>query len=321
MENKILLSLCIPTNGIVEWVIPVIKSIYAQGVDNYLFEVVVTDNGKKSDLAEVVKDFKYPNFHYYKTTSEGFLNQIDAFEKCSGIFCKMLNHRSKLIPGSLNAFLDLINRYKETKPILYCAEGYAKGGEFIECDNIDEFVAKMGYWISCSAGTGAWKDDLLDIRSKYVDFYFPHTVFLFELRKESKYVIWNERYEVMSSDGGKGGYDVFYAFGVSLLDIATKLRLENRIKDDTFINLKKSLFSFLRGLYRNEVIFPTKHTYIINNICRSMRVYYGSYYYWKMVLIEWVKAPIVFGKILWISINYRIRRFFFKDIEICHNGK
>ena len=50
MGNNLLLSICIPTNGVVEWIIPAINSIYSQGVDNNEFEVVVTDNGEKDDL-------------------------------------------------------------------------------------------------------------------------------------------------------------------------------------------------------------------------------------------------------------------------------
>ena len=34
--SKPLLSLCMPTNGVVEWVFPVLESIYKQGCDNSL---------------------------------------------------------------------------------------------------------------------------------------------------------------------------------------------------------------------------------------------------------------------------------------------
>ena len=40
-----LVSLCIPTNGVSEWVLPVLDSIYRDNVPENLFEVVVTDNG------------------------------------------------------------------------------------------------------------------------------------------------------------------------------------------------------------------------------------------------------------------------------------
>ena len=46
-----LLSLCIPTNGISEWVFPVLDSIYNQKVDDSLFEVIVTDNGNNEQFS------------------------------------------------------------------------------------------------------------------------------------------------------------------------------------------------------------------------------------------------------------------------------
>jgi len=284
-NNQLLLSICIPTNGIVDWVIPAIDSIYIQGVDNTLFEVVVTDNGEKNDLQDAVKKYNHPNFHYYKTDSQGFTNQIDAFEKCSGLFCKMLNHRSKMLPESLNILIELVERYKNDKPIIYCAEGHANGGDIIECSNTDEFVRHLSYWVSWSAGTGAWKSDLVNLRRKKINKMFPHTVYLFELREESKYVIWNSRYQKMQDDTGKGGYDLFKTFGVIFLDVLNDLRVRNRITNETFKYVKKDLYSFLCDLYYHEVLLLSKHSFIIKDISKSMNVYYGPIYYWKMVFM------------------------------------
>ena len=293
MENKEpLLSICIPTNGVIEWVVPVIESIYAQGADNNLFEVVITDNGEKDDLQEAVKKYNYTNFHYYRTNAQGFTNQIDAFERCSGVFCKMLNHRNMMMHGSINQLVNFIERYRETKPILYCAEGHASGGEYIECANTDEFVKSMSFWISWSAGVGAWREDILNIRNKSIDNLFPHTVYLFGLREESRYVIWNGKYAKMANDAGKGGYDVFYAFSVRLLDIANNLRISGRIKTSTYLQFKEHLLGFVEGLYLKEVVMPTKHTFIIKDVKQSLMVYYGSYYYYKMVMKARVHAVL-----------------------------
>lgn len=292
MGKNPILSICIPTNGIVEWVIPVVESIYAQGVDNDLFEVVITDNGGKDDLEKAIQAYDYPNLHYYKTTAQGFTNQIDAFEKCSGLFCKMLNHRSRLLSGSLHKIIAIVEKYQKEKPILYFAEGRANGGVFIECNNVDSFVGALSYYVSWSAGVGAWKEDLNDIRGKNIDKMFPHTVFLFGLRDESKYVIWNDPYEVMGNDSGKGGYDLYYTFSIVLLDIINGLRQTGRISLDTFVKVKKELFVFLRGLYISEAILPTHRTFILQNIPQSMDVYYGRLYYWKMVIGAWLRIPL-----------------------------
>lgn len=284
MGNSVLLSICIPTNGIVEWVLPVIDSIYSQGVDNNEFEVIITDNGEKDDLESQVSCLSYSNFHYYRTTSKGFENQVDAFEKCSGLFCKMLNHRSKMIPGSIKAILQLIKKVQNQKPILYFAEGVVPGDELIECANIDEFVRIMNYHVSWSAGTGAWRDDLQNIRNKKIDKMFPHTVYLFGLRKESKYVIWNKEYEQMSDDAGKGGYDLFDTFAVHFLELIKELKIEGRICNKTYRLVKWKHFKFLTKLYKDEVIMPTKHNFIIQNIRKSIGVFYGITGYGFMVI-------------------------------------
>ena len=52
-----LVSLCLPTNGISEWVFPVLDSIYSQGVSNDLFEVIVTDNGKNQEFKYRMREY------------------------------------------------------------------------------------------------------------------------------------------------------------------------------------------------------------------------------------------------------------------------
>lgn len=54
MNNKKLISLCIPTNGVIEWVFPVLESIYAQGVETALYEIVITDNGDNIEFKKKI---------------------------------------------------------------------------------------------------------------------------------------------------------------------------------------------------------------------------------------------------------------------------
>ena len=56
MSNPIL-SLCMPTNGISEWVFPVLDSIYSQGCKNDDFEVVITDNGNNEEFKQYIKAY------------------------------------------------------------------------------------------------------------------------------------------------------------------------------------------------------------------------------------------------------------------------
>lgn len=71
--NNPIVSLCMPTNGVAEWVFPVLDSIYNQGCDNNLFEIVLLimvrmkslKRGSKSmsDCTQILSTSKQKHFH------------------------------------------------------------------------------------------------------------------------------------------------------------------------------------------------------------------------------------------------------------------
>ena len=294
MDNQPILSLCIPTNGAIQWVLPVLNSIYNQKYDLSKFEVVITDNGKSSQLASYLKDYDYPNLRYIVTTDEGFLNLVTSLKEGRGLFCKMINHRSVLEPGTIEEMIELVERYEDSQPVIYCSDGNVKGMEIIECKDLDQFIANLSYWASWSAGIGFWKKDIEQIGSVELDKMFPNASLLLNLRKESSYVIWNKKYEQMGDDAGKGGYDLYDTFAVHFLDIIKGLLVDGRISQQTFNIVKNDLFGFLTNLYKNEVILPTKRTFILKDIKKSMQVYYGTSGYYRMVVKAYLMVPYEF---------------------------
>lgn len=296
MDKQPLLSLCIPTNGAVQWILPVIESIYAQGYDNEKFEVVITDNGKDSQLPEHIAKMSYPNLRYRQTTDEGFLNLVSSLKEGKGMFCKMINHRCVLLPGSIEGLVSLIDKYKESQPIIYCSDKrLALKQDVVECENTNAFVNTLSFWCSWSAGIGFWQKDIAHIDEVALNEMFPNASLLFYIRPESSYVICNTEFYKMGDDAGKGGYDLFGTFAVTLLDLLTTLRMEGRIMADTFVKVKDELYIFLRGLYLNEALLPTKHTFILKNIEQYMEVYYGHRKYKEMIC--WAKKHYYYAKI------------------------
>ena len=295
MEKQPILSLCIPTNGAVEWVLPVIESIYNQGYDNEKFEVVITDNGKDSQLPEHIVKMHYSNLRYKQTTDEGFLNLVTSLKDGKGLFCKMVNHRSIMTAGSIEKMVALVEKYRDSQPMIYCSSGNSirKGSDFIvECSNLDELIQNLSYWCSWSAGIGFWQKDIPSIDKIVLNKMFPNASLLFNVRENSRFVLWDYPYQKMEDDAGKGGYDVFNTFAVVLLDLLSSLRYQGRVTELTFIQFKRELLGFLTSIYCNEKVMPTKHTFILQNIRQSMQVYYGEYYYRKMVLTAWVHAAL-----------------------------
>lgn len=309
MDKQPILSLCIPTNGAVEWILPVIESIYSQGYDTDKFEVVITDNGKDSQLPSHIARMDYPNLRYKQTTDEGFLNLVTCLKEGKGLFCKMINHRSVMLPGSIADMVALVEKYKDSQPIIYCSDGNIKSaGDYVECPNTDVFVRHLSYWCSWSAGIGFWQKDIPQIPNIKLNEMFPNASLLFEIREETNYVIWNEKYEQMCDDSGKGGYNLFETFSVIFLDLLSELRRKNRISISTFIKVKKDLLVFLKTMYLYEVCMPSKHTYILENIPQSLDVYYGRFYFYKIELWALVQLPFESIKRLLIKILLFFRR-------------
>ena len=281
MENqRPILSICLPTNGIIEWVIPTLESIYAQDVDYSLFEVVIADNGENSQLGNAIKKYNYPNLRYITTNDKGFLNLVTCLQEGRGLFNKMLNHRMMLNPGMLQEMINIVEKYKDNKPVLYFLNGSInKLDEFTYCNNLDEIIYNMHYWVSWSAGIGFWDIDLKKLSQIEPNEMFPNASLLFEHRQHSEYIIWNGIYGQMQDDSGKGGYDLFHTFGVVLLDLCFNLKSRKRISKKTFKRVKSKNKDFLTLLYFNEVVNSNKsnHSFIIKNVDSSILSYYSKY--------------------------------------------
>lgn len=290
MDNELLLSICIPTNGVSKWVIPTLRAIYSQEVDTNLFEVIITDNGEHSTLADDLSVFRYENLHYIKTNDEGFLNLVTALKSGNGILRKMLNHRSIVIPGTIMHWLEVVDKYKKDKPIIYFSDNQLKKGGFINCPNINSFVYTLSYWASWSAGLSIWDIDVRALDTIKFNEMFPNTSLLLNVRKDSAYVICDEKYQNMQDETGKGGYDLFHTFAVTFLDILSELRIDNRISERTFIYVKKELLEFLFQWYKTLFYHKRRYSFIQGNIRNSILIYYSVSDYYRMRIFPFARG-------------------------------
>ena len=118
MEKNKLLSLCIPTNGVSEWVFPVLDSIYNNYYGNLdTFEVIITDNGDNNDFKQGIRKYvsKFPNLIYKETKAVQFQNQIEAFKLASGDYIKFVNKNA----GKLTKILNLKKERKKIYSFIF----------------------------------------------------------------------------------------------------------------------------------------------------------------------------------------------------------
>lgn len=224
MGDRPLVSLCIPTNGITEWVIPVLNSIYNEtnggSVDASLFEVVITDNGDNQTFKKEIQQYqeKHGNLKYQETTAAGFLNEAESYKLASGVLIKFINHRTCLLPGTLPYWLRFAEKYEDVKekPIVYFSTGALERETPVRrYSSFDEFVRGLSYFSSWSTGVAFWKEDFDRLLpGMEYNALFPHTTLLFSQTKRKEYIIDDTPllYEIPADHSRKGRYDLFFRF-------------------------------------------------------------------------------------------------------------
>lgn len=275
-----LLSLCLPTNGISEWVFPVLDSIFSQNIDDTLYEVIVTDNGNNQDFFEKMQDYAKPhtNLIYKKTNAFLFENQIEALRLASGDFLKFINHRAVIEPGSLKWMIDFIEKYKTEKPVIYLSNGQLELKENVEVNSFDGFVKGIRELASWTTGVGVWKSDFEKIPDdKVYNKISPHSDVLFAERKKEKYVINDSLWchEIDISHKKKGSYDLYKAFGIEEFSITLSLYLDGDISVETLKAVKKAYETLLVRFYRIFHIFRRPCSYDLKNFNKTTSIFFS----------------------------------------------
>lgn len=283
MSNPIL-SLCMPTNGVSEWVFPVLDSIYNQGCKNTDFEVVLTDNGNNEKFKQDIKLYikKYQNLQYFETSALPFLNEIESYKRANGELIKFVNHRTKFLPGALELLIRYAKNNIYKKPITY----FSNGGLKLEdkekyFSTFDEFVSNLSYWSSWSTGMTIWKEDFEKLPKDMSGFneLFPHTDVLFSEKYRCNYVI-NDTVifdEIPQGKKPKGAYDLFYAFGVEYPSIILKLYRNGCISVKTYQKVTQDNLSFVAELYFKYFIKKEYCSYDLSGLNDMYCVFYRKH--------------------------------------------
>lgn len=279
--NKPLISLCMPTNGVIDWAFPVLESIYNQKVNNELFEIVITDNGNNAEFKKAIREYmsSHANIVYAETISLPFVNEIESYKRASGELIKFVNHRTKLFEGTLQRMIDYTEKNRDTKPIIYFSNGVLNlSKDKHEYGTFDEFVRYLSYWSSWSTGMTIWKSDF-DKLPKDISSYnelFPHTNVLFDIRDREKYVIDNSVIfdEIPQGKKPKGNYDLFFAFGIDYPGIILDLLRSKSISTSTYRSVVNENLSFVAGMYYKYCVKKEYCSYALNGIENIYGVFY-----------------------------------------------
>lgn len=280
--GTVLLSLCLPTNGVKEWVFPVLDSIYFQQVDNSLFEVIVTNNGDNEEFHEMMIEYSknHENLIYRKTTAYMFDNQLEALKLAHGEYFKFINHRAIIVNNGLEYLIESIRDNMDKKPVMYFSNGVLKiESEVMRCSNFDEFICGLRRYASWTSGVGIWKSDYEKISKDTVfDKISPHSGILFSEKHKDLYLIHDRVFceEINIDNSKKGTYDLYKAFAVEEFLITLKLYVEGDISVKTLKEVKADYKRFVCELYWFFSIRHKPCSYDLDGFNDAMGIYFNK---------------------------------------------
>ena len=272
------LSLCIPTNGISEWIFPVLDNIFRQNADRNEWEIIVTDNGNNEDFMDRMKSYasERDNLIYKKTDAFMFENQIEALRLAQGTYLKFLNHRSILEPGAIQWMIDLIKKNMDEKPIMYLSTGALKMQTPQVYSDFDGFVRGLREMASWTTGVGVWKSDFDNIPKNWTySRISPHSDVLFWVRDRGKYII-DDRvwcHEIDNNHIQKGKYDLYRAFAVDEIAVILKLYSDNSISSETLKYIIRCYEKYVAYLYMQFNLLHRPCSYALDGFEESMGVF------------------------------------------------
>ena len=300
------LSLCLPTNGIEEWVFPVLENIYKYDVDEEEWELIVTDNGDNEAFYTKMIKFasEHDNLIYKKTTAFLFENQIEALRLASGEYLKFVNHRSILEPDAIKWMIEIVKCYLHEKPIMYFSNGVLRYKESKSYGKFDDFVKGLRAYASWTTGVGVWRSDFKQIPKDWIyNKITPHSDVLFWVRDRSKYYIFDKKWchDIDSSHKKKGKYDLYRAFGVEEITVTLNLFNERDICADTFKYIVKCYERYVANLYLTFNILKEPCSYSLDGFNDAMGIFLSK----RRVLI---RAYTQLPKRLILSLYHKISK-------------
>jgi glycosyltransferase involved in cell wall biosynthesis len=285
---NICLSICIPTKGRLEILKNTLDSIYSDYEGNYEeFEVVISDNSKDGLLPQMLAAYNHhPNIVYEKTTSEGFLNSINALKIGKGQFLKLHNDYTKFKEGALAEMLSFIKREATLKPLIFFSNFEKGNNNIIGFNSFDSFIYDLSFLNTWSTGFAIWKEDFDKYSKIEVNKIFPHTSLLLFQHEKKSFVI-NDIFLFNNQDvNKKGGYNLFNAFAVQYLRMVEDCLKQNLITLQTFKHIKHDLFkNFLVIWYYNTKVATNQYTFDLSGIKASIKVFYSEAQYYKMIAL------------------------------------
>lgn len=317
MENKVLLSICIPTcnrGNILETVI--LNYITNEEFDDSV-ELVISDNASTDNTEEIVKEIikKYPSkkISYYKNNENiGAKNFFAVISRAKGKYAKMSNDYIYMTNEGLKVLKENIRNTSEDTGLFFYDHLRQKNRGAVMVQNVDEFIHLVNNKITWVTNFGCWTKDIQELgeytkSNSKVDEHIIQisfwALYLVDHYNKTKVVDvhWNRGLSIPNSKRVLT-YNFFTPHVVWYYDLINDYAKLGKVKPETIVFDKKRLLSdFVGNKIVEYLILKKPCAFDLSGSWNIVMEYFGSlpYFYYiipkttiKLGLINPIKVRV-----------------------------
>lgn len=310
MENKILLSICIPTcnrGSILDTVI--LNYITNEEFDDSV-ELVISDNASTDNTEEIVKEIikKYPSkkISYYKNNENiGAKNFFAVISRAKGKYAKMSNDYIYMPNEGLKVLKDNIRNTSEDTGLFFYDHLRQKNNGSIMVKNVDEFIHLVNNKITWVTNFGCWTKDIQALgeytkSNPKVDDHIIQmsfwALYLVDHYNKTKVVDvhWNRGLSIPNSKRVLT-YNFFTPHVVWYYDLINDYAKLGKVKPETIVFDKKRLLSdFVGNKIVEYLILKKPCAFDLSGSWKIVMEYFGSLpYFYYIIPITTLKLGLI----------------------------
>ena len=310
MENKVLLSICIPTcnrGSILDTVI--LNYITNEEFDDSV-ELVISDNASTDNTEEIVKEIikKYPSkkISYYKNDENiGAKNFFAVISRAKGKYAKMSNDYIYMTNEGLKVLKENIRNTSEDTGLFFYDQLRQKNRGAVMVQNVDEFIHLVNNKITWISNFGCWTKDIqalgeytksnpkVDEHIIQISFWALYLVDHYNKTKVVD-VHWNRGLSIPNSKRVLT-YNFFTPHVVWYYDLINDYAKLGKVKPETIVFDKKRLLSdFVGNKIVEYLILKKPCAFDLSGSWKIVMEYFGSLpYFYYIIPITTLKLGLI----------------------------
>lgn len=316
MENRTLLSICIPTYNRAEVLNACIKSIVTNKAFSDAIEIVISDNSSEDNTEEICMRYvdKFPTVKYYKNPENigGDRNFLMALSKATGVFRKLLNDYSIFTETGLEVLLNAVRENLTRRPALL----FDNGGQTptsLPYNDFNKFCENIGWRLSWIGRFGYWQDDFDEIPDKEAKLqlqFIQSDLFLRSFLRKESCVIYHYRFtKRLPLHQKQGDYNFFKIHINNYLAIFEDYVEDGRLRVSSYSILCRKVLWQILPFFVELVVRKNKNfSYETEDAWRILKSKFSRYkWFYPILIVRIVTLPIRRIKLLAVSCFLKIQ--------------